>query len=121
MADLSPIAAELAKLVPLLSSDKDGEVVAAVRAIKRKLDKAGGDFHDLALAITSSKRPDEEGKKPPAAVVMAEALCAVIDTIPPRHHEFVKQMRASTVFEYGLSEKQEKYLTDLYTRYCYKW
>jgi hypothetical protein len=38
----------LQKLVPLLASDNDGEVVATVHAIRRALKAAGLDLHDLA-------------------------------------------------------------------------
>jgi len=48
VTDLGPIAKELAKLIRVLSSDKDGEVVAAWRGIMRKLLTIGADVHDLA-------------------------------------------------------------------------
>lgn len=45
------VAARVAKLVPMLSSDQDGEALAAVRAIGRTLTAARLDFHALASAI----------------------------------------------------------------------
>jgi hypothetical protein len=49
MADaLTQIAAKLATFIRLLSSDKDGEVVAAARAMQRTLRAAGADIHALA-------------------------------------------------------------------------
>jgi hypothetical protein len=42
---------KLAKLIPLLSSDKDGEVIATVQAIRRTLAGAGNDLHDLAAFL----------------------------------------------------------------------
>ena len=41
----------LAKLIPMLSSDKQGEVLATVAAIGRTLQNAGCDWHDLAKNI----------------------------------------------------------------------
>lgn len=41
----------LAKLLPLLASDQDGEVIATARAIGRTLASAGSDFHALAAAL----------------------------------------------------------------------
>jgi hypothetical protein len=41
------IAERLTKLVLMLSSDHDGEVVAAARAIDRTLKDAGTDWHDF--------------------------------------------------------------------------
>lgn len=38
----------VAKLIRLLASDVDGEVLAAVRALGRALKASGCDFHDLA-------------------------------------------------------------------------
>jgi hypothetical protein len=38
-----------------LSSDKEGEVVAAARAIRRTLDGAGSDIHELAARLKGGK------------------------------------------------------------------
>lgn len=59
------LAQRVAKLVPLLASDKDGEVVAAARAIARTLGTAGTDLHDLAdtlnrMQTVSEARPASE-------------------------------------------------------------
>jgi len=54
MTDLTPIAKDLAKLIRVLSSDKDGEVVAAWRGVIRKLLTIGADIHDLADRIERS-------------------------------------------------------------------
>jgi hypothetical protein len=45
------IAPTLATLIRMLSSDRDGEVVASVHAIRRVLANAGLSLHDLADAI----------------------------------------------------------------------
>ena len=52
MTTLAPVLSRVSKLVALLSSGHDGEVVAAVRAIGRTLGSAGLSFHDLAAALT---------------------------------------------------------------------
>ena len=51
MTDIAPIAAKLGRFLRLLSSDQDGEVVAAARALVRTLKGAGQDIHALAAAI----------------------------------------------------------------------
>lgn len=56
MTSLAPVSAKLEKLIPMLSSDRDGEVVAAVRAIGRTLQSAGADWHDLAKAVRGLPR-----------------------------------------------------------------
>ena len=44
---LAPVADKLGKLLRLLSSDRDGELVGTARAIVRTLDGAGLDLHLL--------------------------------------------------------------------------
>jgi hypothetical protein len=67
--DLRILGPKLRKLLPLLASDKSGEVVATARAIGRTLEGAGADFHDLArlLARDSShtSRPPRPRYEPP--------------------------------------------------------
>jgi hypothetical protein len=48
---LATIGTTVGKLIRLLDSDRDGEVLGAARAIRRVLEGAGLDFHDLARAI----------------------------------------------------------------------
>jgi hypothetical protein len=58
-------ATKIARLIPLLSSDKDGEVLATVEAIKRLLKTGGNDWHDLpsALAGRGRSNPSSGGAK----------------------------------------------------------
>jgi hypothetical protein len=49
-------AERLTKLLLMLSSDRDGEVVAAVRAIDRTLKDAGADWHDFAARLLVSAK-----------------------------------------------------------------
>ncbi|MBL6079692.1 hypothetical protein JMJ56_16865 [Belnapia sp. T18] len=55
-ASLSAIGPRLAKLLPLLSSDQPGEVVATARAIGLTLKRGGLDWHDLAALVTSAAK-----------------------------------------------------------------
>lgn len=92
---LEPIAPRLAKLVPLLSSDQPGEVVAAAAAIGRALESIGATWHDLAARITvgatppapppTSQRPDLAFKR------MAETLLRRPD-LSRRRREFLLGM-----------------------------
>lgn len=50
MANLG-LAPKLTKMLPLLGSDKPGEVLASVAAIARLLNGAGLDWHDLAALV----------------------------------------------------------------------
>jgi hypothetical protein len=67
-ADLAPIASKLQPLIRMLSSDQMGEVFSAVQAIKRVLESAGLDLHELAGSIgrpngSSSNGAQVKGKK----------------------------------------------------------
>jgi hypothetical protein len=53
MNALVPIAGKVAKLIRLLASDRDGEVLSAVAALRRALESAGSDLHELAKAVTN--------------------------------------------------------------------
>lgn len=66
---LAPIAPRLARLVPFLASDREGEVLATVRAIGRTLAGAGLDFHALAAALESAPGPQTD---PPRSGFPAE-------------------------------------------------
>ncbi len=59
MTALAPISDKLDPLIRRLASDKDGEVLACVRAIGGQLTKAGLSFHDLADQITAPETPAE--------------------------------------------------------------
>lgn len=57
MTEMSPdLTARVAKLLPRLASNHDGEVAATVAAIARALEAAGHDLHDLAAHIAAPSR-----------------------------------------------------------------
>jgi hypothetical protein len=66
--------AQFGKLLRLLASDKDGEVIAIVAAIKRTLASRSLDFHDLAVAVDVGlqKQPPAKSKTPRARSDFAE-------------------------------------------------
>ena len=134
----------LADCIRVLSSEKDGEVVAAARALKRTLESAGTDIHGLANAI------EKLGKR---AEVSKEQMKQIWDTavqhtenrlhggddfrstdgkptwqsvalfcqrnryrLEPKHHEFINDMAARTVYEREPTEKQHKYLFALFLK-----
>jgi hypothetical protein len=47
------LTAQIAKMLPRLASNFDGEVVATTRAVERILKSAGKDWHDLCAHITA--------------------------------------------------------------------
>ena len=58
----------LAKLLPLLSSDQPGEVVATAQAIGQTLQRGGMDWHDLAALVLG------EGKRQAASAFTFASL-----------------------------------------------
>ena len=54
MTRFADIAPTIAKLLRLLASDKDGEIVASVHALRRVLGSANLDLHDLASVVEFS-------------------------------------------------------------------
>ena len=56
MSALAPILPSLSKLIPMLATDRDGELVAAVRAIRRTLKSAGLDLQHVVEALEKPER-----------------------------------------------------------------
>jgi hypothetical protein len=54
---------KIQKLIRLLSSSNDGEVIAAARAILRTLEAEGADIHELAERVEGRKLSEAEMKR----------------------------------------------------------
>lgn len=57
MTGLAPVAGKLGKLLRLLTSDRDGEIIAAARAIRRTLESEKLDIHALAETVETTAGP----------------------------------------------------------------
>jgi hypothetical protein len=136
---LVPIAGRLGKLLRMLTSPCDGEVLAAARAIVRTLSSASLDMHALADRIGMPNRPNEaEARKiyragfmdglatagirtatcsndPPPWHEMAVWCQQQSDRLLGREREFVDQMAARTVY-HEPTEKQGKWLKSIFYR-----
>jgi hypothetical protein len=112
MLQISTIApdSKLKKLIALLASNHDGEVLAAARMIGRHLQAIGRDFNDLAAMATSVPML-VTGPEPQWRVAARECL----------QHKFRLKQR-DLDFLYGLltydepTEKQLKWLHDCLRR-----
>jgi hypothetical protein len=102
---LDPHWTMISKLLLLLSSDKDGEVLAAVRAINRILQKVGSDWHDLLKISKEGPGPTDH---------RADAWFCLNSVVEWREVErnFLNDMMAV----YKLTEKQAAWLTRLKSR-----
>ena len=128
----------LAKLLKMLSSNHDGEVLAAARAIQRTLYDAGADIHELAERIKGGRLSEAEmqknyntayanGKNAAATDAgfsnvdestwheMANFCAERDDRLTTREREFVSDMVSWTARREP-TEKQGRWLHLLYVR-----
>lgn len=117
-ADLSPdLTAKLGRLLPRLASDAPGEVNATARAIRRMLDRAGLDLHDLAARLTEAPQAVKPKPQAPGADLLAMAAWLRLnapDRLTGNQREFIT--KACTLLATGLTltPKQAKWLRDLH-------
>lgn len=122
MSALTPIAPKLAKLIPLLSSDKDGEVVATARAIERTLRAEGFDWHDLASVVTREPEMRIIYIKPPERE--PKDWCELArwcrdhddDRLNAKERGFVADMASRLVCGGEPSERQAAWLRAIYAK-----
>ena len=131
MADLSPdLTGKLGRLLPRLASDAPGEVVATVAAIRRTLDRAGLDLHDLAARLTEAPRPVQPEAQPPEPdarrdgadlLAMARWLrLHALDRMTPKQADFVATAARLLTAGRALTPKQAKWLHDLHAQHAFK-
>lgn len=113
---------KLAKLVPLLSSNHNGERAGALAAIDRVLKSAGLDWHDFTGWLTA---PTSAALPPPRTEVemsmLDHELVALIEVLrascrfTPRSEDFLDSLldRAGRFDVVHLSPKQKRWLDDL--------
>ena len=115
MNTLAPVIDKLAILIPLLSSDKDSEVVATAQAIQRQLVKAGADWHDLAVAmlVTPVPAPRHEAAAFYDYLQACEwALRTNCGALPAHVLRFAEDMRG-ILYRYPPTPKQAAWLRGL--------
>jgi hypothetical protein len=103
----------LSKLVLMLSSPADGEVVAAARAIGRLLQSQNMDWHDLARMIGTESNNIEQPYTPqaPKWKSAVEECLRHTDLLSEKEVSFLKSIRRRS----SLTEKQAKWLRDILT------
>lgn len=124
----SPIRPRLGQFVRLLASDRDGEVVAAARAIGRMLKGAGVDFHDLAATVETepAERVVVQWRDRPVPTASTEPkswpeLARWIrdndkGRLAVHERDFVRDMASRLVLNGQPSEKQAAWLRRLYAK-----
>lgn len=99
----------LRKCVLLLSSDQDGEVLAAARAIDRTLTSLGIDWHDLADAIAEPTLPG-----PDNVMRFLRSLDSIVTDHADRH--WIKRLTRFYEIHGRLSDKQMAVVNDIARR-----
>jgi len=115
MSTLAPIADRLGKLVRMLTSDHDGEVVAAARSINRALKSAGLDIHVLAvieLGGMNNAKPDG----PIWHSVACECAAHPERLRSEKERAFIANMVIWTKLGGDPTERQAKWLRSIYVR-----
>jgi hypothetical protein len=102
---------KLHKLILLLSSDVDGEVLGAARAIGRTLQAAGRNWHDLAEAISCTDSAAAAPAMPDWRTDVNECLVHV-EWLLPREVAFLRNIR----WRKSISFKQAAWLADILDR-----
>jgi hypothetical protein len=116
MSTLSPIAEKLGKLVRMLTSDHDGEVVAAARSINRALKSAGLDIHVLAAVIEHSGMNNTKPNVPTWHSVACECAAHPERLQSEKERAFIADMVVWTRLRGEPTERQAQWLRSIYVR-----
>ena len=137
-------AERLANVIRRLSSDHEGEIIAAMNIILRLLESCGDDIHALAARVENgggglSEKYQEEVRaqikkahevgyekgvraaearfRPDGKLEVALFAERQINRLPPDKHEFIHKMAFYARQELEPSPKQGKFLFDLFVQY----
>jgi hypothetical protein len=117
---MTPAATDrLGKLLRLLSSDKDGEVLAAAAAIKRMLAAENSDIHEFVDSLCRPQ-PKQAARPPPREDDWHVVACECqthSNRLSQREQTFIDDMATWTAFR-APSEKQQAWLAAIYRRVC---
>jgi hypothetical protein len=140
------VATKLGDVIRRLSSDSEGEIIAAIYAILRLLESCGGDIHALAAQVENGGGLTEADKKkihskienaraagyaegvraaemrfrPDGKLEFSEVALVMereIRRLPPDKHEFIYKMALYARQEIEPTQKQGKFLFDLFVQY----
>jgi hypothetical protein len=111
-------AQRVSKLVLMLSSQHDGEVVSAARAISRTLKSTGADWHDLVAGLTrqpTSRAPHEadDTVDPKDWREMRQVCLDQLQRLREREQKFIDSIGN---WNGDLTDKQFQWLKSIYLR-----
>jgi hypothetical protein len=116
MSTLAPIADRLSKLMRMLTSDSDGEVVAAARSINRTLKSAGLDIHVLAAVIERGGVGNASPEGPAWYSVACECAAHPERLRSEKERAFIADMVVWTKLGGEPTERQAQWLRSIYVR-----
>jgi hypothetical protein len=127
----------VAKMIRLMASDNDHEIVAAVSAVKRILKKENKDLNDLAemfLKPSGSysysdlhraysppppRKPRHKTRGPETQdEKKLKKILAVKDRLPEKSKEFIESVSERINAQEKMTEKQQKWFEDIYFKFC---
>jgi hypothetical protein len=120
IASLAQIAPRLKKLLLMLSSERDGEVVNAARLINTTLRGADADWHDLVAGLLTPARAaqfahdrNNQNNRDLDWHAMREFCLQHLHLLRPREHEFIMSLAD---WRGQLTEKQADWLNSIHAR-----
>lgn len=111
-----PVSQRLAKIVPLLASDKDGEVLSAARSILRVAAAAGCDVHCLATKVAAAFQDKVEPLEALGWRDLASEIAMHVDALDIAESDFLKNMMALARSGGQPTERQVAWLQAIYRR-----
>ncbi len=98
----------------MLSSDKEGEVLGAVAAIKRTLESVGLDLHDLAGSISGGDQDDDydDDEAPPFPEMVRRLLAC--DRLSDWERKFINDLARVIYQKRQMTAAQIKKLIEIY-------
>ena len=111
---------KIGKMLGMLGSEYDGEIVAAARQIGRLLASQKMTFADLVQAFNGSQKTSKNVRASPQDQVMAMVDAILENEMLMRDHElrFVKDFEARLYAGYKFTDKQIKWFHFLYAKYA---
>lgn len=109
----------LGKMIGLLGSDQDGEILAAVRQMRRLLESNKMSFGDLVNMVQNSNGAPAPAKRGNQFADMAWAILENEDMLRDHELRFAKSMYAHFLSDpnYKMTEKQARWFSYLYAEY----
>jgi hypothetical protein len=103
------------KLIRMLSSSNDGEVIAAARALMRTLESEGSDIHDLAARVEGGGKLSPAQRERIYEQTRREAQKAATANALPTFYDMAVEIEHKA--NGGLSEKERAFVADM-VRWC---